>query len=65
MINVKTEQKQEKRIAPIFLSNGRSSTVIIPIDIARKYNIDKPSHVTIEDTQKGILIKKLDLDGGN
>jgi hypothetical protein len=60
MIYVKAKQKQEKiRIVPIFLSNGLSSTVIIPIELARKYNIDRPSHVTIEDTQNGILIKKL------
>jgi len=60
MITV-NKQKEKVRIAPIFLSNGRSSTVIIPIDIARKYDIDRPSHVTIEDTEKGILIKKLEV----
>jgi bifunctional DNA-binding transcriptional regulator/antitoxin component of YhaV-PrlF toxin-antitoxin module len=59
MIN--TKQKEKVRIAPIFLSNGRSSTVIIPIELARKYDIDRPSHVTIEDTEKGILIKKLEV----
>jgi len=61
MIYVKAKQKQEKkRIVPIFLSNGLSSTLIIPIELARKYNIDRPSHVTIEDTENGILIKKLE-----
>jgi hypothetical protein len=66
-INVKgTKSKEEKnkgnkKIAPIFLSNGLSTTLIIPIDLARKYNIDRPSHVTIEDTQNGILIKKLEV----
>lgn len=49
-----------KRICPIFLTNGKSSTVIIPIDIARKYKIDRPTHVTLQDTDKGILIKKLE-----
>jgi len=58
MINVKESYKKQ-HIAPIFLSNSVSATVIIPIDIARKYEIDRPSHVTIEDTQDGILIKKL------
>jgi hypothetical protein len=62
MINVKPKQKENVRIAPIFLSNGLSSTLIIPIELARKYNIDKPSHVTIEDTQKGLLIKKLEIN---
>ncbi|TLX88720.1 MAG: hypothetical protein E6L04_00100 [Thaumarchaeota archaeon] len=59
MINVKTQN--QKKIAPIFLSNGLSSTVIIPIELARKYAIDRPSHVTIQDTQNGILIKKLEV----
>jgi len=66
MINIKSKTKlsdvylgNQKRIAPIFLSNGLSSTVIIPIELARKYAIDRPSHVTIEDTQDGILIRKL------
>jgi len=61
MINVRQKQRQkdQKRISPIFLSNRLSSTLIIPIDLARKYSIDRPSHVTIEDTQNGLLIKKL------
>jgi hypothetical protein len=67
MINVKRikpqkqKEESEKKIAPIFLSDDISSTVIIPIDFARKYAIDRPSHVTIEDTQNGILIKKLEV----
>jgi hypothetical protein len=68
MLNVKSKSKgtsslseNQKRIASIFISNGISATVIIPIDLARKYNIDRPSHVTIEDTQNGILIKKLEV----
>lgn len=54
--------ENQKKIASTFVSNGISSTIIIPIELARKYAIDKPSHVTIEDTQGGILIKKLVLD---
>lgn len=56
-------QKDHIRIAPVFLSNGISSTLVIPIDLARKYEIDKPTHVTIQDTQNGILIKKLEVKG--
>jgi hypothetical protein len=64
MINLKKESHNEnqKKIGSIFISNGISSTVIIPIDLARKYAIDRPSHVTIEDTQDGILIKKLEVN---
>ena len=49
-----------KRICPIFLTNGKSSTVIRPIDIARKYNIDRPRPVRLQDSDNGILIKKLE-----
>jgi hypothetical protein len=57
------EQKfnNKKDIAPIFLSNGISSTLIIPIGIARHYGLDKPSHVVLEEKEEGILIKKLEI----
>ena len=45
----------------IFLSNKVSSTLIIPIDMARKFGLDKPSHVILEETDEGILIKKLEI----
>jgi hypothetical protein len=57
-----TWAENQKKIASIFMSNGISSTVIIPIELARKYDIDRPSHVTIEDTENGILIKKLEVN---
>jgi hypothetical protein len=55
------DSENQRKIVPIFISNGISATVIIPIEFARKYAIDRPSHVTIEDTQNGILIKKLEV----
>jgi hypothetical protein len=55
------KQKKDVWVAPIFLSNGISSTLVIPIDLARKYEINRPSHVTIQDAQDGILIKKLEV----
>jgi len=60
-IRSKTQQGNQKRIASVFMSNGISSTVIIPIELARKYDIDRASYVTVEDTQEGILIKKLEV----
>jgi hypothetical protein len=53
--------KIRKRIAPIFLVNGISATVIIPRDLAKKYKIDQPCHVTIEDTRNGLLIRKAEI----
>jgi hypothetical protein len=43
-------------------TSGGSTIMVIPIKIARKYGIDKPAHVVVEEAQDGILIKKLDLD---
>jgi hypothetical protein len=54
-------QKRSKEIVPIYLSNGLSSTLVIPINLARKYQIDKPSYVTVEGTEEGILIKKMEI----
>ena len=56
----KTEHKR-KKISPIFLSNKLSSTLIIPIEMARKFGLDKPVHVILEETEDGILIKKLEI----
>jgi bifunctional DNA-binding transcriptional regulator/antitoxin component of YhaV-PrlF toxin-antitoxin module len=42
--------------------SGKFSTVIvIPVEIARKLGIDKPSNVIVEETKKEVLIKKLNI----
>ncbi len=51
----------EKGIAKTFLTNKLSATLIIPIEIARKHGLDAPSHVLVEDTPEGILIRKLEV----
>ena len=33
----------------------------IPIEMARRHGLEKPSHVVVEERQEGILIKKLEL----
>jgi hypothetical protein len=58
----KGQQMFEKKVAPIFLSNGISSTLIIPIEMAWRYRLDKPSHVVLEEKEDGIFIKRLDLE---
>jgi hypothetical protein len=50
--------KTEKKIVPVFLINGVSTTIIIPKKIARNYVIDRPCHVSVQETDNGILIKK-------
>ena len=51
----------KRNLTHTFLSGKLSSTIIIPIDIARKYGMDKPVNVLVEETKEGILLKKLDL----
>ncbi|MFZ0510762.1 MAG: hypothetical protein WAM14_04075 [Candidatus Nitrosopolaris sp.] len=51
-----------KEVTKIFLSGRLSSTLIIPIEMARRYGLDQPSHVIVEETPDGILIRRLELD---
>ena len=48
-----------KKITYTFLSGKLSSTLIIPIEIARRYGFDKPVPVVIEERNDGIFIRKL------
>jgi len=50
-----------KGISKIFLINKLSATLIIPIEIARKYGLDKPVNVLVEETDAGILLRRLDI----
>ena len=50
-----------KKITHVFLSGKFSSTIIIPIDTARKYGLDKPSNVVVEEREDGILIKPVEI----
>jgi hypothetical protein len=52
---------EHKRVTHTFLSGKLSSTLIIPIDTARKYGLDKPVNVVIEEKAEGILIKRLNI----
>jgi hypothetical protein len=40
---------------------GRSCTMILPKKISRRYGLDKPSHVLIEEKINGIFIKKIEV----
>ncbi len=51
-----------KKITSTFLSGKLSATIVIPIDIARKHGLNLPSEVVVEDTEDGILIRKIDLE---
>lgn len=53
---------ENKEITKTYLSGTHSCVLVIPKNIARHYKIDSPSHVVVEGTEQGILIKKLNLE---
>jgi bifunctional DNA-binding transcriptional regulator/antitoxin component of YhaV-PrlF toxin-antitoxin module len=53
--------KDKKEITKTWISGQNSCTLVIPRIIAKEYGLDSPSHVIIEGTKDGILIKKLEL----
>jgi hypothetical protein len=60
-VELRGEREDMKEVTKTFLSNRLSSTLIIPIEIARRNGLDKPVHVIVEDTPEGILIRKLEI----
>ena len=64
MPHMSTLQTKGKEISKIWLHNNISASLIIPVEIARKHNLTKGNHVIVEDTDEGILIRKLDLEHG-
>ena len=60
MSELETKPKN-REITKIWLHNNVSASLITPIEIARKHNLTKGNHVIVEDTDQGILIRKLNL----
>ena len=54
-----TKLSTKKEIAPIFLGNGVSATVIIPHKLAEKYHISRPCFVVFDEMENGLLLRKL------
>jgi bifunctional DNA-binding transcriptional regulator/antitoxin component of YhaV-PrlF toxin-antitoxin module len=54
--------KISRKITSTFLSGKLSATIVIPIEIARKHGLKCPSEVVVEDTEEGILIRKIDME---
>jgi hypothetical protein len=50
---------EKKEIVKTWLAGQYSCTLIIPKEFAKEYGLDKPSHVIVEGTSEGILIRKL------
>ena len=59
-MNKDSQNKSEKKeIVKTWLAGQYSCTLIIPKEFAKEYGLDKPSHVIVEGTSEGILIRKL------
>jgi hypothetical protein len=56
---------ERKEIIKTWLAGQCSCTLVIPREFAKIYGLDQPSHVLIEGTPDGILIKRLRLDNGD
>jgi antitoxin component of MazEF toxin-antitoxin module len=55
------ENNNKREIVKTWLTGKHSCTLIIPRFVAKEYGLDEPSHVVVEGTNDGILIKKLEL----
>ena len=54
-------KSEKKEIVKTWLAGQYSCTLIIPKEFAKEYGLDKPSHVILEGTSEGILIRKLSI----
>lgn len=54
-----TNKNNKKEIIKTWLTGKQSCTLVIPKDFAKEYGLDEPSHVVVEGTSEGILIRKL------
>ena len=55
------DTKESKEIIKTWLTGRSSCTMVIPKDFAKEYGLDQPTHVVIEGTPNGILVRKLKL----
>jgi hypothetical protein len=63
IVNNQLENKDKtitkREIIKTWLAGHCSCTLVIPKDFAKQYGLDEPSHVVVEGTSEGILIRKL------
>lgn len=55
------KDSRDKEITKTWISGQNSCTLIIPKSVAKEYGLDSPSHVIVEKTLRGILIRKLEV----
>jgi hypothetical protein len=59
MKSITTDQR--KKVTSIFLTGKVSATMVIPIETARKYSLEEGTHVVLQETPEGILLRKLEI----
>jgi bifunctional DNA-binding transcriptional regulator/antitoxin component of YhaV-PrlF toxin-antitoxin module len=53
------DEKKKKEVTKTWIQGQNSCVLVIPRSVAREYGLDSPSHVIVEGTHEGILIRKL------
>jgi len=56
-----SDHSKHKEITKTWISGQNSCTLVIPKSVAKEYGLDEPSHVIVEGTPNGILIRKLEV----
>ena len=60
-IENKDNTTTKKEIIKTWLAGHCSCTLVIPKEFAKEYGLDTPTHVVVEGTSEGILIRKLSI----
>jgi hypothetical protein len=61
IIMINNNNSNKKDIIKTWLTGKHSCTLVIPREFAKEYGLDEPSHVVVEGTENGILIKRLEM----
>jgi hypothetical protein len=56
---MKLKSTNNKEIIKTWLTGQHSCTLVIPREFAKEYGLEEPSHVIVEGTEEGTLIKKI------
>jgi bifunctional DNA-binding transcriptional regulator/antitoxin component of YhaV-PrlF toxin-antitoxin module len=50
-----------KEVTKTWVTGNSSCTLVIPKKVAMDYGLEEPTHVVVERTDQGILIRKLEI----
>ena len=53
--------KKNKEVTKTWIQGQNSCVLVIPRSVAKEYGLDTPSHVVVQGTPDGILIKRLEI----